>query len=137
MKPRACLWLAVALVAAARLFLLSQRGDYLGYDESYYILLARNIFSGHGYTLNGLPHASFPPLTPLCIGLFSLLFGNAVFASRFISAVAGALLILPVFALARELAGDRAARVSALIVALMPSLNDFMNLGRQIGRAHV
>ena len=54
-RPR-WLWLVVVAALAFRLVLLMARGDYIVYDEGYYLLLARSLRAGHGFTLNGLPH---------------------------------------------------------------------------------
>ncbi len=106
---------------ALRVWALRLRG-VVDYDETYYYILGRNLFTGNGYTLNGLPHTAFPPLYPLLVGLASLFLPGMRLATSSVSAVAGALLPLPVFFLAREIHGRRAALFAAAATAVWPVL---------------
>lgn len=120
-----------ACVAAGfliRAWALGYRG-VIGYDETYYYILGRNLLAGNGYTLNGLPHAAFPPLYPMLVGLAGLLRDNARFATSAVSAIGGALLPLPVYFLARDVHGRRAGAFAALAAALWPSLVFYASLG--------
>ncbi|MFI5213601.1 MAG: ArnT family glycosyltransferase [Gemmatimonadales bacterium] len=116
----------VALAILVRAVLLAVRGDYLVYDEGYYLLLARSLRAGHGFALNGLPHVALSPLEPLLVAALSLLGAGGIFASRLIAAVSGALLVLPAASLARRWFGPRGALVTALFVALFPALIAFL-----------
>ena len=49
------------------------RGDYIVFDEGYYLLLARSLRAGHGFALNGLPHVALSPLQPLIVAGLSML----------------------------------------------------------------
>ncbi len=126
MSERRRITLILALALLVRAVLLAARGDYLVYDEGYYLLLARSLRAGHGFALNGLPHVALSPLEPLLVAALSVLGTGEIFASRLIAAVSGALLVLPTAALARRWFGPRGALATALLVALFPSLIAFL-----------
>src|SRR5688500_12175745 len=108
------------LAAFAIRLLLAWRVEHvISPDGIEYLRLGRNLVAGDfGAGLS----AYFPPLYPLLAGLTSLVFPDAEFAARFVSVVAGALLVVPSYALAREWYGARVARVAAALVALHPVL---------------
>ena len=91
MNERRSLWLVVLAALALRLVLLVARGDYIVYDEGYYLLLARSLRAGHGYALNGLPHVALSPLQPVLVALVSAVGVPDLWASRLLAAVCGAL----------------------------------------------
>ncbi|MHC4712730.1 MAG: ArnT family glycosyltransferase [Planctomycetota bacterium] len=95
---------------------------FIAYDETYYYILGRNLLTGHGYTLNGLPHATFPPLYPILAGLAGFVFADPMMATSAVSAFFGALLPLPVYFLARDIHGRRAGLFAAASAAVLPSL---------------
>jgi len=113
--------LCVAGAFALRAWALNLRG-VLDYDEAYYYILGRNLLSGNGYTLNGLPHTAFPPLYPLLTGIVSLLTPSIRAATSAVSAFAGALLVIPVYFLAGDVYGRVAGRIAAAAAAVWPSL---------------
>jgi 4-amino-4-deoxy-L-arabinose transferase-like glycosyltransferase len=122
--------LLVALGALAlRLVLLVARGDYIIYDEAYYLLLARSLRAGHGYALNGLPHVALSPLQPVLVAALSLAGIPDLWASRLLAALAGAALIFPVAALARRWSTPGAALPAAVLVATAPALLAFVPFG--------
>jgi 4-amino-4-deoxy-L-arabinose transferase-like glycosyltransferase len=125
-SDRRRLWLLVALALLVRAVLLAVRGDYIVYDEGYYLLLARSLREGHGFALNGLPHVALSPLQPLLVAALSAVGMDGIFASRLIAAVSGGLLVLPTASLARRWFGPRGALATALFVALFPSLIAFL-----------
>jgi len=117
-----------ALIAgglAVRLVLLLLRGDYLVYDEAYYLLLARALREGRGFELNGLAHVALSPLQPVAVAALSLLGLPDLLASRLLGAASGALLPLPVAALGSRLAGPRGGVLAAALVAFAPALMSF------------
>jgi hypothetical protein len=120
--------LGAVCVAAflARLVLLALRGDYLVYDEGYYLLLARSLGSGDGFRLNGLPHVALSPLQPALVALLSALGAPALWASRLLAAAAGACLVFPVGALGAMIGGPAAGLASAIVVAAAPPLMTFV-----------
>ncbi|MFI5281300.1 MAG: ArnT family glycosyltransferase, partial [Gemmatimonadales bacterium] len=126
MSERRRLAMILALALLVRAVLLAVRGDYIVYDEGYYLLLARSLRAGRGFALSGLPHVALSPLQPLLVAALSVLGVGEIFASRLLAAICGALLVLPAASLARRWFGPRGALVTALIVALFPSLVAFL-----------
>lgn len=88
-------------------------------DGTQYVLLGQNLLAGNFRA--GLS-TYWPPLYPLLVGLATLLFRDAEFAGRFVSVVAGTLLVLPAHRLIRLWYGSRAALLGASLVALHPFL---------------
>lgn len=108
-----------------RLALFLGRGEFVAFDEGWYLLLGRSIWEGGGYSLSGLRHATLSPLFPILAGGISLLLGDPVWAGRIVAAVAGGLLVLPCWSIFNRLAGGRTALLGCLIVAVSPSLAPF------------
>jgi hypothetical protein len=86
MSERRRLALIVALALLVRAVLLAVRGDYVVYDEGYYLLLARSLRAGQGFALNGLPHVALSPLEPLLVAALSVFGTGEIFVSRLIAA---------------------------------------------------
>ncbi len=110
-------WMGVAFVI--RLLLAWRVEHVITPDGVEYVRLGRNLVAGS--PVEGLS-AYFPPLYPLLVGLSSLVFPDAELAGRFVSVVAGSLLVLPAHRLVREWYGERVALVGAALVALHPVL---------------
>ena len=126
-SARTALLLAAAVAAAliVRGTLLWLRGNYLDYDEGMYLLLARSIGQGEGLTLNGLPHLALGPFVPAATAAIAGLFGlSLLVAQRLLSALAGALLLIPVWHLLRRTAGSRIAWIAVSLLAVWPTLVD-------------
>lgn len=124
--PRALLrhpltWL-LTLALVVRIGAMVGRGDYVAYDEAWYLILGRNLLEGRGYTLAGLRHVTLSPLFPIVAGFVDALIGNAVLAGRIIAVISGAALVAPCWFLFQRLAGARVALLACLFVALLPSL---------------
>lgn len=117
------LFVAATVVPALvlRAWSLRVRGA-LDYDETYYYLLGKSLFAGKGYMLNGLPHTAFPPLYPIFTGLTGLFSDNVLFCTAFISAIAGALLPIPVYFLGRDMYNRRVGAMAAALTAVWPTL---------------
>ncbi len=111
-------------------FLLWQRSNYIDPDEGYYLLLARNLVSGHGYTLNGLPNIIFPPLLPLLIALLYFIFHNLQVSLGIISAVSGGILGLVVYRICRLRFSARDSFWGAFLGLFIFHLNAFIPLNR-------
>ncbi len=126
MNPRRALWLVALAALALRLVLLVARGDYIVYDEGYYLLLARSLRAGHGFALNGLPHVALSPLQPVLVALLSATGVSDLWASRLLAAACGSLLVLPVAALGRLAGGPRTALAAAAFTAASPALMSFV-----------
>lgn len=88
-------------------------------DGVEYVAHARRLAAGD--LANGMS-TYWPPLYPALVAVASLVFRDAEFAGRFVSTVAGGLLVLPAHRLARLWYGRRAALVCAALVALHPLL---------------
>jgi 4-amino-4-deoxy-L-arabinose transferase-like glycosyltransferase len=104
---------------ALRLLLVLRVESVVSPDSVVYAGLGRSLAAGNFRA--GLS-TFYPPLYPLLVGLSSLIFRDIEFAGRFVSVVAGALLVVPVYALARDSYGAGVARLAAVIVALHPLL---------------
>jgi len=118
----------IALTAGAillRLILFLGRGDYLAFDEGWYLLLGRSLFTGEGYSLVGIPHTTLSPLFPILAGATGSLLGDWIWGGRVVAAVSSGLLILPAWAVFRRLAPARTAFTALLFVAVLPTLAPF------------
>jgi hypothetical protein len=104
---------------ALRLLLVLSVESVISPDGVVYAGLGRSLAAGN---FAGALNPFYPPLYPLLVGLSSLVFRDVEFAGRFVSVVAGALLVVPTYALARDSYGERVARLAALIIALHPLL---------------
>lgn len=123
--PRSILLLSVGAVAL-RLLLFLGRGDYLAFDEGWYLLLARSLFTGAGYSLVGFPHISLSPLFPVMAGAAGEVLGSWVWGGRVVAALASGLLVVPAWGMFRRLASRRTALIAAALVAVLPSMAPFV-----------
>jgi 4-amino-4-deoxy-L-arabinose transferase-like glycosyltransferase len=104
---------------ALRLAVLLCFEQVISPDGVEYVAHARRLAAGD--IANGVS-TYWPPLYPALVGLASFVFRDAEFAGRFVSALAGALLVIPAHRLARRWYGRRVARTCAALVALHPLL---------------
>lgn len=118
-------WLAVGAIVL-RLILFLGRGDYVAFDEGWYLLLGRSLMHGDGYSLIGIPHVTLSPLFPALAGLVGTLIGDWVWGGRLVAAVASGLIVFPVWAIAARLAAPRIAFGAAALAAALPSLAPFV-----------
>ncbi|MFH1038891.1 MAG: glycosyltransferase family 39 protein [PVC group bacterium] len=93
-----------------------------GTDSVTYLLLAKNLFTGEGLTEFGIPHTIHPPLYPIVIGLFWQATGELILAGHLVSTIAGSLLVLPVYCLAKYLYDSRTALYAGIFTAIFPVL---------------
>ena len=93
-----------------------------GSDSVTYISLARNLFSGEGYTEFGLPHTVHHPLYPIMIGLVWQVAGDLLLSAQMVSCLAGILLVVPVYLMASSMFGRRTGIMAGLMTALFPIL---------------
>jgi len=114
-----CACVAAAFILRAWALWARQVVDY---DEMYYYILGRNLVTGKGYVLNGLPHTAFPPLYPMAVGLASLFSRDVRFSTSLVTALAGALLPVPIYLLGRDVYGRRAGLLAAAAAAVWPAL---------------
>jgi hypothetical protein len=114
-------WIAIAAGICARIAWALAGPDVVLTDAAAYRGLAQSIASGHGYASSAGPSAYWVPGWPAWMALFyragasdrSVVLGNVLL---------GAITIGCVWAIARDVAGDRAGRVAAAVCALAPSL---------------
>lgn len=99
------------------------QGPLISIDASEYLCAARNLLRGNGYVgCWAGPELMYNPLFAVLIAAFSPITGNLELAAHLVCILSGALLILPVFFIARSVYGTRAAHVSALLIAFHPVL---------------
>ncbi|HEV2863074.1 MAG TPA: glycosyltransferase family 39 protein [Pyrinomonadaceae bacterium] len=88
-------------------------------DSVYYATLGKHLVSGN--LQEGLS-TFWPPLYPLLVGLSSLVFRDIETGGKFVSLLAGSVMVIPVYSLTRVLYGKDAAFVGAFLVAIHPPL---------------
>jgi 4-amino-4-deoxy-L-arabinose transferase-like glycosyltransferase len=109
--------LAVAAVALAIRLLVAEFLPLIDPDGVVYVTIAKQVHAS-GSPFDPLYH----PLYPLCIALAEPLVGDWETTGRWVSALFGALVIVPAFALARETVGRQAALLSVVLLAIHPRL---------------
>ncbi|MGZ4310729.1 MAG: glycosyltransferase family 39 protein [Solirubrobacteraceae bacterium] len=132
MRSPAAAGVAVTLLAAvARLPTLGQQSYWL--DEGYTVRLLRMSFSG---MLHAIPKTeSTPPLYYAVGWLWTRMFGDAEYGLRSLSALAGIATVTLAWAIARRLAGPRAAAIAGLLAAVSPLLVWFSQEARSYALA--
>jgi 4-amino-4-deoxy-L-arabinose transferase-like glycosyltransferase len=108
------------VVAAAALAIRLLVAEYLSViepDGVAYVAIARE-FQTTGSPFDPLFH----PLYPIAVALAEPLIGGWEATGRWVSALFGALVVLPAFALARGVVGRQAALLSVILVAIHPRL---------------
>src|SRR5690606_22733576 len=110
---------------ALRLLMFTGRGDYVAFDEGWYLLLGRSLLSGDGYSLAGLRHTVLSPLFPILAGAMSFITGDIIWAGRVVAALCAGLLVVPCWFLFRRLADEGTAWIGCLIVIAVPTLAPF------------
>jgi len=92
------------------------------WDEPDYLTLGINLFSGKGYTTGVALELHYTPLFPIVSGLLYVIVGDAETASNIVYVVAGTLLILPAYGIARRIYGTLTAAISACLLGVYPAL---------------
>jgi hypothetical protein len=82
-------------------------------DELYYLACARHLALGY---------VDFPPVTPLLAHLDVLVFGASLTGLRFLTALAGGIMVVLIARIARELGGSSGAQVLAAAALLLNPL---------------
>jgi len=117
-QERTLVLLCMLLAFVVRLFFV--RYQYvINTDGVYYATLGRHLITGD--VAGGLS-TYWSPLYPLLVGISSWWFTDLEFAGRFVSVVAGALLVLPVYLLTREFYGRAAAAFAVVLTVIHPYL---------------
>lgn len=119
------LWPLTIAAIAIRFAMFVARGDYIAFDEGWYLLLGRNLWAGEGFSLSGLRHVALSPLFPILAGALDRVIDSPVWAGRAVAAVTSGLLVIPVWSIASRLAGRRTGLLTCGFVAVMPSLAPF------------
>lgn len=114
----------VSLALSSRLALLRFQ-QVMTPDGVYYATLGKKLVAGN--FKQGLS-TYYPPLYPLLVGLSSLIFRDVEAGGKMVSAMAGGLLVVPVYLLTRNLYGKSAASIGAFLIAINPSLNYYSTL---------
>jgi 4-amino-4-deoxy-L-arabinose transferase-like glycosyltransferase len=91
-------------------------------DSIVYAITGKNLFSGKGFSYQGTVQLVHPPLYPILIGFFWLLTNNLEFSGQAVSAIAGSLLVIPVYYFAKAIYGRRVGLLSAIFVVICPIL---------------
>lgn len=95
----------------------------IGMDGANFARTAENLHNGYGYIgIRGSVNSVHVSLFPVLVAATLWLGASAANAAFALSIIAGALLTVPVYLIARRLFGARAAVVAAAIVALHPLL---------------
>ena len=93
-----------------------------GSDSVTYISLARNLFTGCGYTEFGQPHTVHHPFYSIMIGFIWQLVGDLALAAQLVSCISGILLVIPVYLMASGMFGRRTGSIAGVLTALFPIL---------------
>lgn len=91
-----------------------------GVDGVVLMRAGRNLFSGAGFSFQGRPETVHAPLFSILIGLLWYILGNLELSGHLISILAGALMVIPVYILARLIFDEYTARLSSLLTAVFP-----------------
>ena len=111
--------LGVRAVAAAHNTMIAN-------DETVYVRMAENLAAGKApVEISGMSSATFTPLLPLFIDGLSRVIKNFVESSHVIVVLFGALLVLPVYRLGRQLLSERTGLMAAALIAISPLLITF------------
>src|SRR5262249_36802594 len=109
--------LAVAALALAIRVLVAEFLPVIQPDGVVYLAVAKQ-FQATGSPFDPLFH----PVYPILIALAQPLVGDWEMAGRLVSAILGALVIVPAYALARGIVGRQAALLSCVFIAVHPRL---------------
>ncbi len=109
--------LAVAALALAIRVLVAEFLPVIQPDGVVYLAVAKQ-FQATGSPFDPLFH----PVYPILIALAQPLVGDWEMAGRLVSAILGALVIVPAYALARGIVGRQAALLSSVFIAVHPRL---------------
>src|SRR3989344_6043335 len=115
-------WILVGIALVIRLLMLTLH-QAVEIDGAYYIAMGENFIHGNGLKdIEGNVNTVFMPLYPILVGIISFLIKNGEMAARLISVIFGALLVLPVYGLAKRFYNEKIALLAALIIAVYPAL---------------
>lgn len=106
------------------IFRLSAATNMVVYpDSTLYLSFAKAMLNGKfSFNFSGGDETILPPLYPILDALFAFFNGKIETSAVLVSALAGALLITPVFYIAKTVYNEKAAWISAVFVFLSPIL---------------
>ena len=116
--PLALIWLLGCILRLA----LSQGSRVVWGDEPFYLWLGKNWISGQGFQFMGHPDVHHGPLFPMATGVLYLVTRDMALASEILYVLLGSLLVLPVYAIGREVYDRRVGLGAALLTAVWPAL---------------
>lgn len=121
------LLLAVSILALVlRLLYVTYEGSWNHppeYDGIEYDMLANNLLSGRGYSLQeGHPYGFRPPGYPFFLALLYAVFGRSYVAVRLVNVLLGTLTCLPIYRFVKHVWQWRAGFLTSLGVAVHPLL---------------
>jgi 4-amino-4-deoxy-L-arabinose transferase-like glycosyltransferase len=90
-------------------------------DSYYYMVLARSMKSGLGYTVRGAAYTLYPPGYPFLIMLASLVIGDMAVAAGYVSILGAVFAILFTYLIGRELFGEVAGLLAAAVLTFQPA----------------
>lgn len=108
----------VVLALFFRLFLLRYRFA-VNWDEPHYLQMAASFVAGNW---EAFLHPYWSPGLPLWMGLMNFLIADVEWAGRLTTVIFGALMVVPIYLLARELLGQQVAFWAGIFSALHPAL---------------
>src|SRR5437867_11958141 len=107
--------LAITLAALALRLVVADALPLIDTDGVAYVTIARQ------FQETGSPyHPLYHPLYPICIALAQQFVGDWETAGRLVSALFGALVILPAFVVARAVVACQSAIIAAVLIAVHP-----------------
>lgn len=118
-------WLPLLVIWVLAFFLrlfLSQTDRVVWGDEPFYLWLGRNWITGQGYAFVGHPDVHHGPFFPWLAGLLYLVTHDLALASELLYTFFGSLLVLPMYALGKEIYDRRTGLATALLAAVFPAL---------------
>lgn len=124
---RAGFWTAgrvLALLVLAEVFIRTLSAlahPMVSADETAYLRMAENLVNGNGLLeVSGNTSTHFTPLLPVLIAAVSLLTRNYIIAGYIVVTIFGALALVPMYLLGKELFSERVGLMAAALLALMP-----------------
>lgn len=111
--------LGLFVLALAVRLLLIQAAPHIESDGVSYVTAGARLANGQGFS------GIYPPFYPFLTGRCALLCSDLELSGRLVSAVFGALLIFPIFFMARWAFGQKVALISCLLAVFYPNLCQF------------
>lgn len=120
LSSKESIFLSSCVVAAFLIrFFLIPRDSVINSDGIYYASLGKKLISGD---LTGGISAYWAPLYSFFVGISSLFFDDLEFAGRFVSTVAGTLLVISAYLLIRRFYGYMPACIATFLIVIHPYL---------------